>query len=212
MAWVWFDALPNYITAAGYGDDDQTEFDKWWPVNHHLIGKDILRFHAVFWPAMLMSAGLQPPKHVSAHGWLLVGGEKMSKTSLNQIFPQDLADEFGVDGLRYYLLRETTFGNDGDLSFEQMTQRYNTDLANNLGNLFSRVATVVEKKCGGVGPPPTVESPLRHAAIDAYEQRQQSVARRQASRSVRCNLGHCARVQLDVGTTRTVESRTWPGG
>jgi methionyl-tRNA synthetase len=168
VAWVWFDALPNYITAAGYAQDD-AEFNKWWPVDHHLVGKDILRFHAVFWPAMLMSAGLQPPQHVSAHGWLLVGGEKMSKTRLNQIFPQDLADEYGVDGLRYYLLRDTTYGNDGDLSFEQITQRYNSDLANNLGNLLARVVTVVQKKCGGIAPSPTAESPLRHVALDAYE-------------------------------------------
>lgn len=168
VAWVWFDALPNYITAAGYGSDDEA-FNKWWPVDHHLIGKDILRFHAVYWPAMLMSAGLTPPSHVSAHGWLLVGGEKMSKTRLNQIFPEDLAAEYGVDGFRYYLLRETNFANDGDLSYEQMTQRYNTDLANNFGNLLARVATVIEKKCGGIGPAPTIESPLRHLAIDVFD-------------------------------------------
>jgi methionyl-tRNA synthetase len=167
VAWVWFDALPNYTTAAGYAQDD-TKFEKWWPANH-LVGKDILRFHAVYWPAMLMSAGIEPPAHVDAHGWLLVGGEKMSKTRLNQISPLDLADEYGVDGVRYYLLRDTTFGGDGDLSHEQITQRYNTDLANNLGNLLARVATVVNKKCGGVGPPPTVESPLRHAAIDVFD-------------------------------------------
>lgn len=168
VAWVWFDALPNYITAAGYGDD-QSAFDKWWPVNHHLVGKDILRFHAVFWPAMLMSAGLQPPQHVSAHGWLLVGGEKMSKTRMNQISPLDLADEYGVDPIRYYLLREVTYGNDGDLSHEQITQRYNTDLANNLGNLLSRVATVVQKKCGGIGPAPASDSSLRDVVRIAFE-------------------------------------------
>ncbi len=168
VAWVWFDALPNYITAAGYGDD-KDKFDKWWPADHHLVGKDILRFHAVFWPAMLIAAGLEPPKHVSAHGWWLVGGEKMSKTRLNQVLPGDLANDFGVDGVRYYLLRETTFGLDGDLSYEQLTQRYNTDLANTLGNLLARVASVVAKKCNGVGPAPTVESPLRHVAIDAFE-------------------------------------------
>ena len=168
VAWVWFDALPNYITAAGYGADDDA-FEKWWPVDHHLIGKDILRFHAVFWPAMLMSAGIAPPIHVSAHGWLLLGGEKMSKTRLNQLFPADLARDYGVDGLRYYLLRETTFGADGDLSEEQIVQRYNTDLANNLGNLLARVTKVVQKKCNGVGPAPTAESPLRHAAVDAFE-------------------------------------------
>lgn len=168
VAWVWFDALPNYITAAGYGVDDE-RFDKWWPVDHHLIGKDILRFHAVFWPAMLMSAGLEPPRNISAHGWLLVGGEKMSKTRLNQLFPADMAAEYTVDGFRYYLLRETAFGQDGDLSHEQITQRYNVDLANNFGNLLARVATVVQKKCGGIGPSPTIESPLRHKAVDVVE-------------------------------------------
>ncbi len=168
VAWVWFDALPNYITAAGYGADDES-FNKWWPVDHHLIGKDILRFHAVFWPAMLMSAGITPPAHISAHGWLLLGGEKMSKTRLNQLFPADLARDYGVDGLRYYLLRETTFGADGDLSEEHIVQRHNTDLANNLGNLLARVTKVVQKKCNGVGPAPTAESPLRHVALESYE-------------------------------------------
>ena len=168
VAWVWFDALPNYTTAAGYGWDDE-KFKKWWPVNHHLVGKDILRFHAVFWPAMLMSAGLEPPQHITAHGWLLVGGEKMSKTRLNQISPLELADEYGVDAVRYYLMRETTYGNDGDLSYEQITLRYNTDLANNLGNLLSRVATVVGKKCGGVGPAPSRASSLEAVAQEAFQ-------------------------------------------
>jgi methionyl-tRNA synthetase len=173
VAWVWFDALPNYTTAAGYAQDDK-KFKKWWPVNHHLVGKDILRFHAVFWPAMLMSAGLEPPQHVSAHGWLLVGGEKMSKTRLNQINPMELADDYGVDAVRYYLLRETTFGNDGDLSHEQITLRYNTDLANNLGNLLSRVATVVEKKCGGTGPAPSRASSLEEVAQAAFQRASQA--------------------------------------
>jgi methionyl-tRNA synthetase len=108
---VWFDALANYITAIGYGTDDAM-FNKWWPVNHHLIGKDIIRFHNVYWPAMLMSAGIEPPQGWAVGGWLLVGGEKMSKTSGNVVNPLDLVDEIGVDGFRYYVLSDTSYGND----------------------------------------------------------------------------------------------------
>jgi methionyl-tRNA synthetase len=168
VAWVWFDALPNYITAAGYGDDPAA-FEKWWPVDYHLVGKDIIRFHAVYWPAMLMSAGVDVPRHVAAHGWLLVGGEKMSKTRLNQIAPGDLIADFGVDGVRHHFLRDVSFGPDGDFSYEGMVARYNADLANQLGNLFSRVATVVGSKCGGVGPRPQEGSPLQEVAAEAYE-------------------------------------------
>jgi len=167
VAWVWFDALPNYITAAGYGEEG-SDFDKWWPADYHLVGKDILRFHAVYWPAMLMSAGLEPPRHVAAHGWMLIGGEKMSKTKLNQIAPGDLIPDFGVDGVRYHFLRDLAFGPDGDFSYEGMVARYNSDLANQFGNLFSRVATVVAKKCDGVGPAPRPDSPLRPVADEAY--------------------------------------------
>jgi methionyl-tRNA synthetase len=161
--YVWYDALINYATAIGYGDD-RDRFDTWWPAVHHLIGKDILRFHCVYWPAMLMAAGEAPPANMHVHGYLLVGGEKMSKTALNQIFPADLVEVFGVDGYRHHFLRDQPFGPDGDFSFEQMVTRYNTDLANNLGNLLSRVATVVHKKCGGVGPAPAPDSPLAAVA------------------------------------------------
>ncbi|MDQ4069553.1 MAG: methionine--tRNA ligase [Actinomycetota bacterium] len=167
VAWVWFDALPNYITAAGYGSDDGA-FSKWWPADYHLIGKDIIRFHAVYWPAMLLAAGLEPPRCVAAHGWLLVKGEKMSKTRLNQIAPAQLVDEFGVDAVRYHFLRDVPFGPDGDFSHEGMVSRYNADLANNLGNLLSRVATVVGSKCGGVGPRPPDDSPLAEVAERVY--------------------------------------------
>ena len=170
VTYVWFDALTNYITAAGHGSDDE-EFARWWP-GRHIIGKDILRFHCVYWPAMLMSAGLEPPTNVSVHGFLLVGGEKMSKTRLNQIAPNDLVEEFGVDGFRYHFLRNQPFGPDGDFSYEGMLARYNADLANNLGNLLSRVATVVAKKCGGIGSAPRSDSPLKavveRAVSDAY--------------------------------------------
>jgi methionyl-tRNA synthetase len=173
--YVWYDALINYLTAIGYGhDDDQTE--RWWPHVHHLIGKEILRFHCVWWPAMLMAAGLEPPHHVHVHGWLLVGGEKLSKTLVAQggvkitdISPSELAAQFGVDPLRYYLVRETALGNDGDFSLEGIVARYNTDLANNLGNLVARVTAVVASKCAGLGPAPRGEGPLAHAARRAVE-------------------------------------------
>ena len=165
--YVWYDALINYVTAIGYGTDPE-RFDAWWPAVHHLIGKDILRFHCVWWPAMCMAAGIEPPGHIHVHGFLLVGGEKMSKTRLNQIAPEDLVEEFGVDGFRYHFLRDQPFGPDGDFSFEGMTARYNADLANNFGNLVSRVATVVDKKCGGIGPAPRPDSPLARVVDAAY--------------------------------------------
>jgi methionyl-tRNA synthetase len=164
--YVWYDALVNYVTGIGFGSD-QERFERWWPAVHHLIGKDILRFHCVYWPAMLLAAGLAPPHRIYVHGFLLVGGEKMSKTRL--IFPADLVEEFGVDGFRYQFLRDQPFGPDGDFSYEGMVTRYNTDLANNLGNLLSRVATVVAKKCGGIGPAPRPDSPLATLAAEVYE-------------------------------------------
>ena len=168
VIYVWFEALMNYVTVAGYGVDED-RFRRFWPVDHHLIGKEIIRFHAVWWPAMCLAAGVEPPRQVASHGWLLVGGEKMSKTKLNQIAPGDLIADFGVDGVRYHFLRDTAFGPDGDFSYERMVDRYNADLANNLGNLLSRVATVVEKKCGGIGPAASPDSPLRTLAAECYE-------------------------------------------
>jgi methionyl-tRNA synthetase len=166
VTYVWFDALTNYITAVGYGSDPE-RFEQWWP-GTHLIGKDILRFHCVYWPAMLLSGGVAPPERVYVHGFLLVGGEKMSKTSLNSIAPADLVAEFGVDGYRYHFLADLGFGADGDFSYEGMLARYNADLANNLGNLLARVATVVGRACDGVGPSPRPDSPLAAAAAHAY--------------------------------------------
>ena len=167
VTYVWFDALTNYLTATGF-PDDQSRFADMWP-GVHIIGKDILRFHCVYWPAMLMSAGIDPPANVFVHGFLTVGGEKMSKTALNQIAPTDLVADFGVDGFRYHFLRDQPFGPDGDFSYEGMVARYNADLANNLGNLLSRVATVVGTKCGGVGPAPDPGSPLGEVASTSLE-------------------------------------------
>ncbi len=157
--YVWYDALINYVTAIGYGQDYE-RFNLWWPAVHHLIGKDILRFHCVYWPAMCMAAGIEPPPSIHVHGYLMVGGEKMSKTRLNQIAPADLVEDFGVEGFRYHFLRDLSFGPDGDFSYEAMVMRYNADLANNLGNLLARVATMVEKKCAGIGPAPRLDSYL----------------------------------------------------
>ena len=167
VAYVWFDALTNYLSAVGYGTDD-ARFNEWWPVDYHLIGKDIIRHHCVYWPAMLMSAGLELPKGWGIGGWLLSGGEKMSKTSGNVVNPLDLVDDIGVDGFRYYVLAETAFGHDGDFTYEGLLTRYNSDLANNLGNLLSRVATVVSKKCDGTGPAPANDSALAPAAAIAW--------------------------------------------
>ena len=167
VTYVWFEALINYVTAAGFASDEQ-QFSRMWP-GTHMIGKDIVRFHCVYWPAMLMSAGLEPPANIFVHGYLLVGGEKMSKTALNQIAPSDLVEDFGVDGFRYHFLRDPTFGHDSDFSYEGMVARYNADLANNLGNLLSRVATVVESKCAGIGPAPDPDSALVEAVKGSFE-------------------------------------------
>jgi methionyl-tRNA synthetase len=176
VAYVWADALFNYCTAVGYGTDD-ARFEQWWPVDYHLVGKDILRFHAVYWPAMLMAAGLEPPKTVFAHGWLLVGGEKMSKTRLNQIAPADLVADFGVDGFRYHFMADQRFGPDGDFSYEAMVQRYNADLANNFGNLANRVLNMAVNYCGGVVPDTRADGPLLVAANDTFESLSDAMAR-----------------------------------
>jgi methionyl-tRNA synthetase len=183
VAYVWFDALANYITAVGYGTDDKA-FAENWPVDYHFIGKDIIRFHCVYWPAMLMSAGIEPPKGWAVGGWLLVDGEKMSKTTGNVVNPLDLIDVVGVDGFRYYVLAETTYGNDGDFSDEGLIKRFNSDLANNLGNLAARVATVVEKKCGGVGPASSANSPLAEIAATAVAETSQAWATVQPSKAL----------------------------
>ena len=128
------------------------KFAQTWPADVHLVGKDILRFHAVIWPAMLMAAGIEIPKKVFAHGWLLVGGEKMSKSKLTGIAPSDITDHFGVDAFRYYFLRAIPFGSDGSFSWEDMSARYTSELANDFGNLASRLAAMIEKYCEGKVP------------------------------------------------------------
>ena len=158
VVYVWFDALLNYATAVGLGDEPPSSgadrFAATWPADIHLVGKDILRFHAVIWPAMLMAAGLPLPGQVYAHGWLLVGGEKMSKSKLTGIAPEQIIDHFGVDAFRYYFLRAIQFGQDGSFSWEDMTARYTHELANGLGNLGARATAMVGKYFGGVLPAP----------------------------------------------------------
>jgi len=151
VTYVWFDALTNYVTAAGYGDDP-ARFAEVWPATIHSIGKDILRFHAVYWPAMLMAAGVELPTQVWAHGYLTVGGKKMSKTNLTGIHPFQLVDHFGVDSYRYFWLRQISWGSDGDFSWEAMVERHNADLANGLGNLASRVLAMLGSYFDGVVP------------------------------------------------------------
>lgn len=182
VAYVWFDALANYITAVGYGSD-QAQFERWWP-GRHLIGKDIIRHHCVYWPAMLMSAGIELPAGWAVGGWLLTEGEKMSKAIGNVIDPLSLIDDFGVDGFRYYVLADTTYGQDGDFTRDGLKSRYNVDLANNLGNLVSRVATVVAKQCNGIGPSPRSDSPLADAAAAAWAGTAEGWAEVQPSRAL----------------------------
>src|SRR5215208_4121600 len=156
VCYVWFDALTNYITAAGYGTHED-RFDRVWPANVHLIGKDILRFHAVYWPAMLMAGVVEPPDQVWAHGFLTVGGQKMSKTNATGIHPFELTNHFGVDSYRYFFMREIQFGQDGSFSWESMVDRHNADLANGLGNLASRILAMLASSFDGVVPKPEAE-------------------------------------------------------
>jgi methionyl-tRNA synthetase len=154
IMYVWLDALTNYITAVGYPDTDSETFRTFWPADVHMVGKDILRFHAVYWPAFLMAAGLEPPKRIYAHGWLLNRGEKMSKSLGNVLRPADLVARYGLDPVRYYLLREVPFGQDGYIGHDTMVGRINNDLANDFGNLSQRVLSMVAKNCNAVVPQP----------------------------------------------------------
>lgn len=149
--YVWFDALINYLSGIGYGSDEK-KFNRLWPADLHLVGKDIIKFHCALWPAMLLSAGLPLPKTIFAHGFFTINGEKMSKSLKNVIDPEDVIRKYGNDTLRYYLLREIPFGEDGDFSFARLEERHNADLANGIGNLAARVLAMVEKFCNGKVP------------------------------------------------------------
>jgi methionyl-tRNA synthetase len=151
-SYVWVDALINYISALGYGLDDDNLYRDYWPADQHHIGKDILKFHAVIWPALLMSMGIELPKHIVVHGWLLLGKEKLSKSKGITLDPDELSEEFGVDALRYFLTRELSFGQDGSFTNQAMIKRYNSDLSNDIGNLVSRSLVMISKYRDGVIP------------------------------------------------------------
>ncbi len=160
VTYVWFDALLNYITAIGYKTDDEM-FKKWWPVNHQLIGKDILTTHTVYWPTMLKAMGVELPRTIFAHGWWLTGRTKMSKSLGNVVNPMEMADRYGVDAFRYFLIAEMTLGQDASFTEEAFVRRYNSDLANDLGNLLSRTSNMLGRYCNGVFPA------IEKTAVDA---------------------------------------------
>ena len=169
IMYVWVDALTNYITAVGYPDVGNEKFKRYWPASLHVIGKDIVRFHAVYWPAFLMSAGVAVPKHIFSHGFLFNRGEKMSKSVGNVIDPFVLADTYGVDQFRYFFMREVPFGQDGNYSHEAIINRINADLANDLGNLAQRSLTMINKQLGGVLPKPGAFSDNDKAILAAAD-------------------------------------------
>jgi methionyl-tRNA synthetase len=170
IMYVWVDALTNYLTGVGFPDTESAKFKRYWPADLHVIGKDIVRFHAVYWPAFLMSAGIEVPRHIFSHGFLFNRGEKMSKSVGNVIDPFALADAYGVDPLRFFFLREVPFGQDGNYSHDAIVARINADLANDLGNLAQRSLTMIAKNFGGVLPAPgplSADDAAMLAAADA---------------------------------------------
>jgi methionyl-tRNA synthetase len=168
VIYVWFDALTNYITALGFPSDSDGQFEKFWPADVHIIGKDILRFHTVYWPTFLLAAGLPLPKKVFAHGWWTVEGQKMSKSLQNVVEPNMLIDQYGVDAIRYFLLREVPFGLDGDFSHAALIHRSNSDLANDLGNLVSRSTAMINKYFGGTLPAPAASQAQDEPFLAAF--------------------------------------------
>jgi methionyl-tRNA synthetase len=169
IMYVWLDALTNYITAVGYPDFEGSDLGRYWPADLHMVGKDILRFHAVYWPAFLMAAGVKPPKRVFAHGWWTNEGQKISKSVGNVIDPINLVGTYGLDQVRYFLLREVPFGNDGDFSRRAMINRMNGELANDYGNLAQRVLSMIARSCSGRVPEPQARTPEDKTLAEAGE-------------------------------------------
>jgi len=198
VVYVWFDALLNYATAVGLTDAPDSEggkkFAQTWPADVHLVGKDILRFHAVIWPAMLMAAGVAVPKKVFAHGWLLVGGEKMSKSKLTGIAPSDITDYFGVDAFRYYFLRAIPFGSDGSFSWEDMSARYTSELANDFGNLASRLAAMIEKYCDGKVPAVATDAGLSQTLVTTVAKADAAIVKLDFQGGITAVMDFCKKV------------------
>ena len=213
VIYVWLDALANYITALGYGSADTEKYDKYWPADVQMIGKEIVRFHCVYWPAFLMAAGLPLPKKIVAHGWLLFEESKMSKSRGNIVRTETILDVLGQDALRYFLLREIVFGQDGSFSFDALVQRYNADLANGLGNLASRTLTMIARYFKGEVPYPSrAESRAEESAI--ADAARQTIAdfhglfeQRQFSRALEVAWGLVAAVDKYI-----VENQPWALG
>ncbi|MGH9538362.1 MAG: methionine--tRNA ligase [Terriglobales bacterium] len=213
VIYVWLDALANYITALGYGSDDPAKYDKYWPADLQMIGKEIVRFHCVYWPAFLMAAGLPVPQKIMAHGWLLFEENKMSKSRGNIVRTETILDVLGTDALRYFLLREIVFGQDGSFSFDALVQRYNADLANGLGNLASRTLTMIARYFKSEVPYPSrtglraEENAISDAASQAIAEFNGLFEQRQFSRALEVAWSLVAAVDKYI-----VENQPWALG
>jgi len=214
VVYVWLDALSNYVTALGYGSDDPSRFERYWPADLHMIGKEIVRFHCVYWPAFLMAADLSLPKTILAHGWLLFEENKMSKSRGNIVRAETILEVLGADALRYFLLREIVFGQDGSFSFDALVQRYNADLANGIGNLASRTLTMISRYFQGEVPYPspaaarqTADDGIRQSANQAIAECQALFDHYQFSRALELAWGVVGSVDKYI-----VETEPWALG
>ncbi|MFZ5834941.1 MAG: methionine--tRNA ligase [Pseudomonadota bacterium] len=196
VMYVWLDALTNYISAIGYPDGEA--YKKFWPADVHIIGKDIVRFHAIYWPAFLMSAGVPLPKRVFGHGFLQSQGEKMSKSLGNVVSPLDLVDRYGLDQMRYFFMREVPFGSDGNYSHESLVNRTNADLANDLGNLAQRSLSMIAKNCGGAVPAPGAFSAADQALLDEADMMLAKARAHMEAQAIHLALGEVWKIVADA--------------